>query len=465
MGEVESMSPNSPIADQSIAGQSIVDLDQRYVWHPFTQEQTAPPPLPVVRGKGATLYLEDGRELLDMACSWWVNVHGHAHPAIAEALAEQARTLEHVIFAGFTHPPAARLAAELVRLLPRSPDVALERVFYSDNGSTAVEVGLKMAFQYWRNLGVQDRTLFLALDDAYHGDTFGAMSVGKSSGFYPQFEDLLFAVRHLPFVETWQGDASVDEREALALAEVECTLEACGHNVAAFLAEPLVQGASGMRMCRPRYLRALCELMRQRGIPVIFDEVMTGFGRTGTFFAMEQVGITPDIVCLSKGITGGFLPLAATVASARIYESFLGADFRNAFAHGHSFTANPLGCAAALASLALFETEGTLGRIQRIHAAHGPWLDELARIPGISRPRRLGSIAAVNLGQPGGNDNASDYHAKIGPVVKAQCLERGLLIRPMGNVVYLMPPACTTPAELARAQEGLADILRQCQPG
>jgi adenosylmethionine-8-amino-7-oxononanoate aminotransferase len=286
------------------------------------------------------------------------------------------------------------------------------------------------------------------------------MSVGRSSGFYPQFQDLFFDVRHLPFVETWQGDADVEEREAAALAQVAQTLDECGDNVAAFLAEPLLQGASGMRLCRPQYLRALCQLMRDRGILVIFDEVMTGFGRTGTFFAMEQVGFVPDIVCLSKGITGGFLPLAATVASPCIYESFLGADFSKAFAHGHSFTANPLGCAAALASLSLFETEGTLKRIGRIHMAHGPWLDEIARIPGITRPRRLGSIAAVNVGHPD-----SDYHASIGPVIKAKSLEHGLLIRPMGNVVYLMPPACVTPEELARAQNGLAQLLRQYAKG
>jgi len=438
---------------------SIVELDQRYVWHPFTQEQTAPAPLPVVRAQGATLYLEDGRELLDMACSWWVNVHGHSHPVIAQALAEQAHTLEHVIFAGFTHPPAARLAAELVHRLPRDKDSSLERVFYSDNGSTAVEVGLKMAFQYWKNLGIEGRNLFLALEGAYHGDTFGAMSVGRTSGFYPQYEELLLEVRHLPFVETWQGDESVDERETAALAQVAALLDECGNRVAGFLAEPLLQGASGMRICRPQYLRALCVMLRQRGIPVIFDEVMTGFGRTGTFFAMEQVGFVPDIVCLSKGISGGFLPLAATVASTRIYNSFLGDDFSNAFAHGHSFTANPLGCAAGLASLSLFQTEGTLARIQAIHEAHVPWLQEVAAIPGITRPRLIGSIAAVNVGHPD-----SDYHANVGPRIKAMSLERGLLIRPMGNVVYLMPPACITPSELARAQQGLADILRQCAP-
>lgn len=434
---------------------NIVDLDRQYVWHPFTQERTAPPPLPVARALGASLFLEDGRELLDLACSWWVNVHGHSHPKIAAALARQAATLEHVIFAGFTHEPAARLAQALINALPRP----LSRVFYSDNGSTAVEVALKMTWQYWRNRGDTTRSLFLAFAGGYHGDTFGAMAVGRSSGYYAPFEDLLCEVRHLPFAATWLDDEACEEREASALAAIDALLDERGHEAAAFLAEPLVQGASGMNMCRPQFLRAVCQRMRERGIPVILDEVMTGFGRTGTLFALEQAGVTPDLLCLSKGLTGGFLPLAATVATNRIYEAFLGEDFHTAFAHGHSFTANPLGCAAALASLALFEEEDTLRRIARINAANIAWLDEVARLPGVARPRALGSIAAVTLGS-----GVGDYHAAIGAAVKAKCLERGLLVRPMGNVVYLMPPACITPEELRRAQADLAEVLRETAP-
>jgi adenosylmethionine-8-amino-7-oxononanoate transaminase len=432
--------------------ESIVDIDRKYVWHPFTQEQTAPPPLPVKSALGASLFLEDGREILDMACSWWVNVHGHSHPKIAEALARQAATLEHVIFAGFTHEPAARLAEAVVKALPRP----LSRVFYSDNGSTAVEVALKMAWQYWRNKGVTSRRLFLAMQGGYHGDTFGAMAVGRTSGYYGPFDELLCEVAHLPFAPTWTGDEACEQREALALRRIDDVLERHGHETACFLAEPLVQGASGMNMCRPEFLRAVCERMQERGIPVILDEVMTGFGRTGTMFALEQAGVTPDLVCLSKGLSGGFLPLAATVASERIYESFLGETFYTAFAHGHSFTANPLGCAAGLASLKLFEEEGTLARIGRITESNCAWLKELAQLPGVTRPRALGSIAAVTLGQ-----EAGDYHAEIGAAVKAGCFARGLLVRPMGNVVYLMPPACVTPDELKRAQDGVAEVLRE----
>lgn len=431
---------------------NIVEIDRKYVWHPFTQEKTAPLPLPVVRATGASLFLEDGREILDMACSWWVNVHGHSHPKIAAALARQAATLEHVIFAGFTHEPAALLAQALVKALPRP----LSRVFYSDNGSTAVEVALKMAWQFWRNKGETDRKLFMAFEGGYHGDTFGAMAVGRTSGYYAPFEDLMCEVLHLPFAPTWRGDANCVEREARALAQIDAVLDRRGAEAAAFLAEPLVQGASGMNMCRPEFLRAVCQRMQSRDIPVILDEVMTGFGRTGTLFALEQAKVTPDLVCLSKGISGGFLPLAATVASKRIYEAFLGEDFHTAFAHGHSFTANPLGCAAGVASLALFQEEDTLGRIGAIHKANCAWLDEVSHLPGITRPRALGSIAAVTLGS-----EASDYHAGIGPAVKAKCLERGLLIRPMGNVVYLMPPACISPEELKRAQTGLYLILQE----
>lgn len=435
---------------------SLIDLDRKFVWHPFTQERTAPVPLPVASARGASLFLEDGRELLDLASSWWVNVHGHSHPAIARAIARQAATLEHVIFAGFTHAPGVKLAEAVVGLLPRP----LSRMFYSDNGSTAVEVALKMAWQYWRNTGDSRRDLFLAFEGGYHGDTFGAMSVGRTSGYYAPFEELLCQVRHLPFAATWDGDTEVEARETAALAEIDRVLERHAGRAACFLAEPLVQGASGMNICRPEFLRAVCGRMEAHGVPVALDEVMTGFGRTGTMFAMEQAGVTPDLVCLSKGLSGGFLPLAATVASSRIYEAFLGEDFHAAFAHGHSFTANPLGCAAGLASLSLFQTEGTLARIAAINAAHGPWLEEIARIPGVTRPRRLGSIAAVTLG--GGR---GDYHAAIGARIRDACLARDLLVRPMGNVVYLMPPACITPEELDRAHRGLAQVLEEFAQG
>ncbi|HYD63933.1 adenosylmethionine--8-amino-7-oxononanoate transaminase, partial [Azospirillum sp.] len=337
----------------------IVELDRRHLWHPFTQAATAPEPIPVVRAEGVSLFTADGREILDLISSWWVNLHGHAHPAIVEAIARQAATLEQVIFADFTHAPAATLAARLAGILPEG----LTRVFFSDDGSTAVEVAMKMARQFWRNRGDGRRRRYLAFDGAYHGDTFGAMSVGKSSGFYEPFHDLLFEVSHLDYPATWDGDAEVEAKEAAALAKLDAWLADHGDDVAAFIAEPLVQGAAGMRMVRPAFLRAVVERVRAAGALVIFDEVMTGFGRTGALFASLRAGIAPDLICLSKGLTGGFLPLSATVTTEAIYEGFLDGSFDRAFAHGHSFTANPLGCAAALASMDLLLAPETLARL------------------------------------------------------------------------------------------------------
>lgn len=434
---------------------TLVERDRKVIWHPFTQEKTAPPPLPVKSARAASLFLENGREILDMACSWWVNVHGHAHPKIVEAIRRQASELEQVIFAGFTHEPAVRLAERLLDLLPRP----LSRVFYSDNGSTSVEVALKMAWQYWRNQGRNERRIFLAMQGGYHGDTFGAMAVGRTSGYYGPFDELLCEVVHLPFAPTWDGDKGAAAREAVALRQIDAVLSRHGAEAAAFIAEPLVQGAGGMNFCRPEFLRAVCERMRAYEIPVILDEVMTGFGRTGTMFAMERAGVTPDLVCLSKGLTAGFLPMAVTVATERIYEAFLGDTFYNCFSHGHSFTANPLGCAAGLASLQLFDEERTLERINHIGELHRAWLAELSKLPGVTRPRVLGSLAAVTLG-----GEAGDYHAEIGSAVRGKCLERGMLVRPMGNVFYLMPPACATDEEMIRAQGIATKVLRETAP-
>jgi adenosylmethionine-8-amino-7-oxononanoate aminotransferase len=431
---------------------SLADRDRRHVWHPFTQEQTAPLPVGIARAKGASLFDESGREILDLAASWWVNVHGHCHPAIARAIAEQAKTLEHVLFAGFTHEPAVRLAEELCAALPRP----LDRVFFSDNGSTSVEVALKAAYQYWRNRGENGRTVFLALEGGYHGDTFGAMSVGRSSGFYPAFADLLFEARFFPFAETWLHDEGVAAREEAALDCVARLLDRVGDRTAAVILEPLLQGAAGMRVCRPGFTRRVAEAARARGILVIFDEVLTGLGRTGTLFALSQVGFVPDFVCLSKGLTGGFLPLAATVAREEVYQAFLGPDFSTALAHGHSYTANPLGCAAALASLALFEEERTLERIRRIGDLHRQWLTSLCDLPVVRRPRQIGSVAAFTLGADTG-----DYGSDIGPRLRARLLDQGLLVRPLGNVVYLMPPACIGEEELKRAQGMVREAVEE----
>ncbi|HIJ84985.1 MAG TPA: aminotransferase class III-fold pyridoxal phosphate-dependent enzyme, partial [Magnetococcales bacterium] len=303
----------------------LTELDRACVWHPFTQEATAPPPIPIVSGRGAWLQAADGRRFLDMISSWWLCVHGHAQPVIAEAIARQARELEQVIFAGFTHEPAVRLAQRLTRLLPEG----LTRVFFSDNGSTSVEVALKMAIQYHRNRG-EKRFRIGVLEGGYHGDTVGAMSVGRSSGFFDVFGDYLFQVDTFAFPATWEADDGVEVREAEVLAAVDRYLSEHGSALAAMIVEPLVQGASGMRMCRPVFLQELARRVRLVGGLVIFDEVMTGFGRTGALFASEKAGVVPDIICLSKGLTGGFMPMAVTVCSQMLYEAFLGDTFDRA---------------------------------------------------------------------------------------------------------------------------------------
>jgi adenosylmethionine-8-amino-7-oxononanoate aminotransferase len=430
---------------------SILTDDRAHLWHPFTQAATAGDPIAIVSARGATLTAEDGREILDLISSWWVTLHGHAEPAIAAAVAAQAARLEQVIFADFTHAPAATLARRLADHLPGD----LTRVFFSDDGSTSVEVALKLAYQYWRNRGAPERRRFLAFEGGYHGDTFGAMAAGVSSGFYEPFRALLFEVDHIPFPATWIGDPDVEAKETAALEWLDRWLDRYGAQAAAAIVEPLVQGAAGMRMCRPEFLRALVDRLRAAGVLVIFDEVMTGFGRTGALFACVKAGVAPDIICLSKGLTGGFLPMSATICGDAIYDSFKGADFGRAFAHGHSFTANPLGCAAALASLDLLETPETTARIAAIERAHREGLAALANHPGLIRPRVTGTIAAIDLL---GADET--YDSAFGQRLKAWFLDRGLLIRPIGNVLYLLPPYCIEHAELAGAYAAIAEAPR-----
>ena len=424
-------------------------LDRAHVWHPFTQEQTAPDPVVITRGEGARLETADGRELLDMISSWWVNLHGHAHPYLARAIADQAARLEQVIFAGYTHEPAVRLAERLTQRLPGD----LSRVFFSDDGSTAVEVALKLAIQYWRNRG-EPRTRLLAFDGGYHGDTVGAMSVGRSSGFFEAFAPMLFQVDRLPFPATWEGDSDIEEKEARAMSAVSRYLDEHGADAAALIVEPLIQGAAGMRMCRPEFLRAVVEELRKHGILVIFDEVMTGFGRTGHLFACQGVAVAPDIICLSKGLTGGFMAMSVTVASERVYAAFLAEEFDRAFTHGHSFTANALGCAVANASLDLMERAETADSIARIATRHRGWLTRLQRHARVAHGRVTGTVVAFDV--IGGG---SGYNADVGPRLKAAFFERGLLIRPLGNVVYLLPPYCITDAQLDRAYAGVLDAL------
>jgi adenosylmethionine---8-amino-7-oxononanoate aminotransferase len=416
-----------------------------HLWHPTTQVATSEPPLRAVRGRGALLELDDGRQLIDAISSWWVTLHGHAEPTIAAAVASQVAELEQVIFANFSHPQAEQLATSL------SAASGLERLFFSDNGSTAVEVALKIAWQWWRNRG-EERAQWIAFDGAYHGDTFGAMAMGERSLFSAPFDPLLCPVARAPCPSTWWGDPLVAEKERAALQVLETLLE---QPTAAVILEPLVQGASGMSMVRPGFLQAVEQRVRQAGALLIADEVMTGFGRTGTLFACGKAGIRPDLVALSKGLTGGFLPMGVTLASERLYQGFISGDPTHTFFHGHSFTANPLGCAAANASLALLAA--TPQRYEGFEARHRPHLEALASDPRVERPRLCGTIAAFELkvADPG-------YLNRTGRVLQRHALERGVFIRPLGQVVYLLPPLCITDSQLAHCyaviQAGLAAL-------
>jgi adenosylmethionine-8-amino-7-oxononanoate aminotransferase len=422
------------------------ERDQKLVWHPFTQGKTASPPLGIVRGKGAYLYTEEGEKLLDLLSSWWVNLHGHAHPSIVKAIARQAKTLEHVLFAGCTHEPAVQLCESLHTVLPKT----LSRFFFSDNGSTAVEVALKMAFQFWANTG-KKRETFLHFQNGYHGDTIGAMSVGRSSGFYDPFLSLLFPSDTIPFPATWENDTSCEQKERESLAALEKVLQQRKGTIAAIIIEPLIQGAGGMRICRPEFLQAVIDRVKEEQIFVIFDEAMTGFGRTGTLFALEQVDRIPDFLCLAKGLSGGFSPLALTITQEHIYEAFLGPSFRSAFAHGHSFTAHPLGCAAAVASLQLLQKSSTKKRIENIRTIQRTWIQPFQETSGIFHTRQLGTMFAFDLSPKPLYGSLSTQQ-----IVK-QLRDHNLFVRPLGDTIYLLPPFCISKGELNNA---LSTILR-----
>jgi adenosylmethionine-8-amino-7-oxononanoate aminotransferase len=413
---------------------SLPARDAVVVWHPYTQHRIAPPPIAVVAAEGAHLITADGRRILDGISSWWVTLHGHGNSRIAAAIARQATRLEQVIFAGFTHEPAVKLAEELTRITPPG----LARVFYSDNGSTAVEVAIKMALQYWRNRG-ENRATIVALEGAYHGDTFGAMSVSERGVFTQVFADFLFDVERLPDPGT--GD--------IVAAFTELLERDGGGKVAGIIVEPLLQGAGGMKMWSAATLRALRDAAESAGVLFIADEVLTGFGRTGPAFACDAAGITPDIMCLSKGLTGGFLPMGATLATERIFNSFLSDDRRATFFHGHSYTANPLACAAALASIAQLDDTSAARRC-RIEELHREWIHGISAHPRVRDARVLGTVAAFDI------EGDAGYLSGASARLAQHCLSNDVLVRPLGNVVYLMPPYCVEESDLRRAHEVIA---------
>ena len=431
--------------------------DLACVWHPYTQMQTAPPPIPIASAKGVYLHTEDGRRILDGVSSWWVNIHGHSHPKLNEALAAQAREVEHVIFAGFTHRPAVELAERLTEVLPASPT----RIFYSDNGSTAVEAALKMARQYWVNRGEHERQTFIALRFAYHGDTVGAMSVSEDSVFTRAFAPFLLRVAraHAPYCYRCPLDLERATCQIDCLGDLERLLREEDGRAAAVIVEPMLQAAGGMIVWPKEFLAGVRRLCDQFNTLMIADEVLTGFGRTGRMFACEHGPVDPDILCLSKALTGGYLPLAVTAATDRVYEAFLSDDRAKTFFHGHSYTANPLGCAVGLASLDLFRTDGTLARVQSLEQRLRSGLEPLRGLPNVGDVRVIGGVGIVELVADKQSKAAGGYLADIGPKLYREFLGRGLLLRPLGNVLYFMPPYVITDSETDWALEQIHEVV------
>ena len=406
------------------------------IWHPFTQHGLGEPIPLVTHAEGAILHTADGRRIVDAISSWWVTTHGHCHPRIMAAIAEQAGKLDQIIFAGWTHEPAEEVARGLREIMPAD----LTRVFFSDSGSTSVEVALKMALGYWLHRG-EPRHRLLVMAGSYHGDTIGTMSVGARGAFNAAYEPLLFDVETLPFPAPGAEQATLDALEA-----------ACRSGPAALIVEPLVLGAGGMLFYPATVLAEMRAICARYGVLFIADEVMTGWGRTGTLLACEQAGVVPDILCLSKGLTGGAVPLAVTMAIEPIFQAHYAADRSRMFFHSSSYTANPLACAAAAANLAIWREEPVLDRVDRLAAQQRRRLDALATLPGIHNPRALGTIAAVEIG---GGEGA--YLSTLGPALMAHFRDRDLLVRPLGNTVYVMPPYCIEDADLDRVYAAIGE--------
>lgn len=419
---------------------SLRERDAQVIWHPYTQMKNPLPHIPVVRGEGVYLFDEQGTKYIDAVSSWWVNIHGHAHPYIAAKVAEQLNTLEHVIFAGFTHEPAVQLAERLLPLLPGKQT----KVFYSDNGSTAVEVALKMCLQYWVNTGKQQRKKIIAFKDAYHGDTFGAMSVSGRSIFTDPFNQLLFDV---DFIEL---------PNANNIEQLKSRINYLSNEVACFIFEPMVLGASGMLMYEPQYLDQLIETCQKHGILTIADEIMTGFGRTGKYFSCDALTTKPDIFCLSKGLTGGTMPLGVTTCNSKIFDAFLSDDKLRTLYHGHSFTANPVACAASLASLDILLQPETLLNIKRISLRHQEFAKTIIGHVKLKNVRQAGTILVMEWET--GNDTS--YLNGLRDRLYLYFLDRGIILRPLGNVLYILPPYVISDEDLAYIYHTILQALK-----
>lgn len=413
---------------------NLSEKDQLYHWHPYTQHQTTGLLPAIVKGEGALLWDETGKEYIDAIASWWVNPYGHANKLVADAIYAQLTTLEHVLFGGFTNEPAVRLSEKLLTLLPSNQ----KKIFFSDNGSTAVEVALKAALQYFYNQGEQ-RTKVIAFEDAFHGDTFGAMASSGITFFTEAFQGSLIHVDRIP--------VPVQGREGESLAQLEKLLQTGDY--AAFIFEPLVQGAAGMVMYAPEALEALMKLCQAQKVFTIADEVMTGFGKTGKNFACDYLGVQPDMMCLSKALTAGAIPMALTTFTQEIFDGFLDADVNKALFHGHTFTANPTGCAAALAGLSLLESDEMQANIQRIHQKHLAFQSQIAQHSKVKTTRVLGVVFALEIK----TDSTESYYGNLRNKLYHFFIENGIILRPVGNIVYILPPYVITDQQLDKVYQ------------
>jgi adenosylmethionine-8-amino-7-oxononanoate aminotransferase len=427
------------------------------IWHPFTQQALDPPPIRITKAEGVYLYTDDGRRLIDGISSWWVNLHGHGHPAIVAAIAEQTAKVDHVLLAGFTHDAAEELSAALQKVLP--PD--LSHIFFSDDGSTAVEVALKIALQYWQNVGRPEKRSIVALAHAYHGDTVGAMSVGADSDFTSAFRSLLFPAHRVHSAYCYRCPVGKTRAtcDIECLAKLERLLAEKHGEIAVMIVEPLLQGAGGMIVHPVEFLQRVRRLCSVHQVLLIADEVLTGFGRCGKMFACEIASIVPDLMCLSKGLSGGALPMGATVCTDEIHEAFAGPDRSRTFYHGHSYTGNPIAAAAGAASLKIFEREPVFERIAMISRIHCERLAAIRDHPAVGEGRSIGTMASIEL-----KTDDPGYASKLRLKLYNFFIEAGVLLRPLGNIVYVLPPYAISPEELHYVHDRITDALDLCAP-